>query len=519
MFHYVNGTIEALPEAPGKPTLNELLADGADTLWVSTGSKGLYRWKDKKWETLSALNGLPCDDVDSMIEDRSGSLWVDLACGFIRIPKSEIDQWESHRDYRPKYTFFGASDGARPGYSTFSPSTARSPSGQLWFVNDSALLMVDPDHLEHNPVPPPVQILEMSADRVTYPISGTVRLPALTRDISIAYAGLSLRLPKAVRFRYQLSSVDKDWQDVGGRRQAFYMNLRPGRYTFRVIACNNDGVWNMTGDQFTFVILPAFYQTAWFRALVFLGSLLLIWIIFRLRVRAATALVESRMGERLMERDRIARELHDTLLQGFQGLLLQLQTAIRRIPVSEPERGTALRALDRGDEILLEGRERVRDLRSHEGSSGPLVEMLEKVVDNLQTEALPVVDLTILGEPRTIQLFAAEEVSLFAREALSNAIRHSHGTHVQCELHFQAKNVSLIVQDNGNGIPLGTSTGAQKGHWGLQGMRERSAKLNAKMNIETGESGTRIQLLVPRGVAYARTRVNILTRLRTAFGF
>ena len=215
-----------------------------------------------------------------------------------------------------------------------------------------------------------------------------------------------------------------------------------------------------------------------------------------------------------MERDRIARELHDTLLQGFQGLLLQLQTTIRRIPVNVGEREAALSALNQGDEILMQGRDRVRDLRSREGNCGPLVEMLRQTVDQLRVPTGPELSFVVEGVSRDIQLFAAEELTLFAREALSNAVRHAHATSIRCELLFGRASLTLIIGDDGNGIPVEwlQPTG-KSGHWGLQGMRERADKLGATFKLGTSERGTRIELRVPARIAYFPSRSRVLRYL------
>ncbi len=375
--------------------------------------------------------------------------------------------------------------------------------------------MIDPSHLVTNNLPPPVYVEQVVADRRIYPIHKNIQLPALTHDISIDYTALSFTAPQAVRFKYRLSGVDHDWQDVEGRRQAFYMNLRPGRHEFQVIACNNDGVWNTVGDKVAFTILPAFYQTTWCRALALAAILLGIWGSIRMKVRSATAAVESRLGDRLVERDRIARELHDTLLQGFQGLLLHLQTALRGLPENEPARLPLLSALNRGDEILVEGRERVRDLRSHAASAGPLLQMLEKIVCQTEARNGPTLSLNVVGEPRDVPLLVAEETALFAREAISNAMLHSEGTWVKCEVRFLRASLCLSVQDNGTGISAELRDARSKaGHWGLIGMSERADKLNGKMKIDTGAMGTRIELAIPHRIAFAKPERASLHRLR-----
>jgi signal transduction histidine kinase len=235
-----------------------------------------------------------------------------------------------------------------------------------------------------------------------------------------------------------------------------------------VIACNNDGVWNTLGDRLTFVVPPAFYQTTWFLCLIIGLSVAAIWAIFRVRLQQATTALESQLGERLMQRDRIARELHDTLLQGFQALLLRLQTAINTIPTDAPAHQMMENALDRADAGLLEGRNHVKDLRSHETGKGNLIEPLETLVEELRELGGPNLQLTVIGEPRTLLFFAADETYLIAREALGNAMRHCLGSQVLCELRYEENQLLLISQDNGVGIGKeALASGGKSGHWGL----------------------------------------------------
>lgn len=303
---------------------------------------------------------------------------------------------------------------------------------------------------------------------------------------------------------YELFTPTSLWQDVGDRRQAFYMNLKPSQYSFNVIDCNNDGLWNMEGDRLSFVVPPAFYQTTWFLCLVIGLSVAAIWAIFRVRLQHATTALESQLGERLMECDRIARESHDTLLQEFQALLLRLQTAINTIPHDAPAHQMMENALDRADEVLLEGRNRVKDLRSHETGKGHLVEPFGKLIEELQELGAPNLRLTVVGEPRALQFFVADETYLIAREALGNAMRHSLGSEVLCELRYEENERLLISQANGVGISDETlASGGKSGHWGLLGMRERARKIGATLTIDSRPSGTRIELRVPSRSAFA----------------
>jgi hypothetical protein len=210
------------------------------------------------------------------------------------------------------------SDGVQPWRGHFNAS-ARTPDGRLWFANGSVVQMVDPDHMAGNPVVPPVHVEAIVADRKSYSVQEGLRLPPLTRDAEIDHTALSFVVPQKVVFRYMLEGHDATWQEPGTRRQAFYNDLRPGHYRFRVIARNNDGIWNEQGATLPFSLAPAWYQTPGFRFLSVLIGLGVAWSLYRLRLRRMAVSMGARFDERLAERTRMARELHDTFLQTVQG--------------------------------------------------------------------------------------------------------------------------------------------------------------------------------------------------------
>jgi hypothetical protein len=185
---------------------------------------------------------------------------------------------------------FDVFDGLRAGIATpFERSALKDRDGRLWFTNGSVVQMIDPAHMVRNLTPPAVHLEQIIADHKLYLPGGGVRLPARTRDVEIDYTALSFTVPQKVGFRYRLEGRDPDWQDAGTRRQAFYTNLSPGQYRFRVIARNNDGVWNETGASWAFSIAPTFYETLWFKTLMALAGISLIWLLYRLRLRQITA--------------------------------------------------------------------------------------------------------------------------------------------------------------------------------------------------------------------------------------
>ena len=256
------------------------------TVWVATRG-GLSRVKDGHITTLNSKNGLLCDAVYWIIEDNDHSTWLNQPCGLVRITHSEMEAWVNDPNRIVQTAVFDSSDGVRshssPGH--FGPKVTKSPDGRIWFSPLDGVSFFDPRHLAFNKLPPPVLIEQIIADRKTYAAASGLRLPPRVRDLEIDYTALSLVAPEKVRFRYKLEGLDRDWQDVGNRRQAFYTNLPARNYRFRVIAANNSGVWNDTGAALNFTIVPAYYQTTWFRALCVAAALALLWAAYLVRVR------------------------------------------------------------------------------------------------------------------------------------------------------------------------------------------------------------------------------------------
>jgi PAS domain S-box-containing protein len=250
---------------------------------ITASDQGLVTLRAGKVQRLGKENGLPCDGVNGFAVDDNKNLWLNTPCGFMEIAASDIQRWRIHPDTIVQARVFGTLDGARPGSVTFNPA-AKSPDGRLWFVNDVVLQMIDPSHLSGDGMVSPVYVEAVVADRKQYKPQEGLQLPPLTRDLQIGYTSPSFLIPQKVKFRYRLDGHDRDWQDAGTRREAFYTELGPGKYRFRVIACNNSGVWNEQGATLDFVIAPASYQTNWFRLSCVAIFIALLWALHRWRV-------------------------------------------------------------------------------------------------------------------------------------------------------------------------------------------------------------------------------------------
>jgi len=476
---------------------------------LASTSAGVIGWRDNKPRTLSNANGLPCNRTYSLIFDSQQTLWLYTPCGLLSIADGELRRWWQDPNAKIAVRTFDILDGAQPASTSFQPSAAMSPDGRLWFANSNVLQVIDPLRLSKNPIPPPVHIETVTADLKEYPIQRELRLPALTRELQIDYTALSFVVPQRVRFRYKLEGWESQWRDAGTRRQAFYTNLRPSSYRFHVMASNDDGLWNEAGAILDFSIAPAYYQTTWFLVFCAIALAGTLWSLYLLRLKRVTQEIQQRMGARLEERERIARELHDTLLQGFQGLMLRFQSVMKILPSSEPPYQMMTKVMDRADEVLLEGRQRVRNLREEGKSGTELPEVLASCGQELAQDRTALFNLVVMGTPQAVSPIVFTDVYRIAREALFNAFQHSQATKIEVELTYTDIQVCLRVRDDGAGIDSQTLNDGKTGHWGLSGMRERAQRIGAQLSIWSNPgAGTEVELTVPAKVAYPENRKN-----------
>ncbi|MBV9927476.1 MAG: hypothetical protein JOZ96_20825 [Acidobacteria bacterium] len=502
----------------GEGRVNHLRFDSEGALWAATNG-GLSRLKNGRVATLTGRNGLPCDTVHWSMEDDAHTLWLYTACGLVRVARPELDAWAAAVDMdkgatrRVRATVFDISDGVKALASAghLTPQVSKSSDGRLWFLPWDGASVFDPNHLSFNRLPPPVHVEQLIADRKSYDatseVSGRVQLPPLIRDLEINYTALSLAAPEKILFRYKLEGHDRDWQDVGNRRQAFYNDLPPGDYRFRVMACNNSGVWNEAGTFLDFSIAPAYYQTTLFRVSVVVLFLLAFGGLYQLRLRQVARQVRVRMEERLEERERIARDLHDTLLQSVQGLILMFRAGTKQMPAADPTRDAFVKTLNHADRILAEGRDRVRDLRAATPSAG-LPAAFQRVVDETPQGGDATFQTVVEGVVLELHPMVQEEAYCIGREAIINALTHSNGLHVEAEITYEPRQFRLRVRDDGRGIePKILEEGGRHDHWGLQGMSERAERIGAQLKVwSSPETGTEVELTVPGATAYQGAR-------------
>lgn len=476
---------------------------GSQELFVS-GSAGLARKRGTQLRHLDERRFPWITWVRTLQQTADGKTWLFSRTGVYQTATADLERaFDDPRAPLP-FTKFDALDGLastgqQGGFA--GRQSALGADGRLWFLNRQGAAFFDPAKLQPNGMPPPVTIRSLDSNGGTWRDPTDVTLPAGTRTVSIAYAGLSFTVPQRVQFLYRLQGVDDGWVDAGARRTASYTNLGPGRYSFRVIARNSDGVWNHRGATLTFEIAPTFVQSWPFKLICAAALLALMWAAYSLRLRTVAERIRMRMAERAEERERIARELHDTLLQSVQSLTLRFQIAADDLPEGTPARASLITAIDIADKVIAEGRDRVRELRQQQ--DGDLQQIICDLVARLEFGPTVTTAISSEGEARQLDPAALDEITRIAGEALFNMRRHAEASAVTVELHHGA-DLRLRFADNGRGIDAEIArAGGRAGHYGLLGMSERARRLRGRLIIRRQpDQGTEVLLTVPGAIAY-----------------
>jgi signal transduction histidine kinase/ligand-binding sensor domain-containing protein len=472
---------------------------------LGTTAFGLVAWRNGKTQILTSRNGLPCDGMIGATWDNQGALWLYTDCGLARIDKADVEKWWANSEAIVAPRVFDAFDGVESGTPDYNPA-AKSSDGKLWFANHSALQMIDPGHLVRNGMPPPVHVENLIADHKDFFPTQDLRLPPLLHDLEIDYTALSFVNPRQVRFRYKLEGRDPDWQDAGARRQAFYNDLQPGRYRFRVLACNNDGLWNEEGASLRFSIAPAWYQTMLFRVSCVTLALLLAWSFYRFRLRQNAESLSARFDERMAERTRLARDLHDTFLQTLQGSKLVAEDAMDKHSDPAYMRNSLEKLSGWLDRAAREGRAALNSLRTSPLEGNDLASSFQIALEECQGNGLDEGIVTVHGSATAMNPIIAQEIYLIGYEAVRNVLKHSRATRLEVHLTY-SHDFTLRVRDNGQGIDPKVAANGKEGHFGLQSMRERAGRIGGQLQLITSTgTGTTIELHVPGKTAFHRKR-------------
>lgn len=461
------------------------------TIWVAT-LHGLSRYDGDRFTTLTHANGLPGNRLMGVLGDQEGKLWMGTDFGFVRITPDEFDKAvRQPAPFRVAYRAIDAADGlegipTNRGY----PNAARHHDGRLWFVTSDGLTVIAPAALGHAPRPPPPRIERVFADdRAFSPMS--IRLPPRTVRLQVDYTALTLAAASRVRFRYMLEGNDADWIDAGGRRQAFYTNLPPGTYRFRVAASMADGEWIESAIPWDFAIQPAVYQTTWFYIACALAVVGASWSAWRYRlhqVRRQHALV-------MAERTRLAREIHDTLLQAMAGVALQLHGASVLGQSAPAVKELCERSRDSLERYIREARFAIWRLRSPELTGTNVDTALRKAADQICSGSKVNVQHRMSGTPYPCPPEIQDHLLRIGQEALRNAVRYANATNIGIDLQYDERQIVLRVEDDGCGFDADRSTPT---HWGLAGMREHAEIAGGCLRLTSVPGrGTVVEARVP----------------------
>jgi signal transduction histidine kinase/ligand-binding sensor domain-containing protein len=489
-----------------------------DHLWLA-GQGGIVLFRGGHFYKMECNDPNLLGRISGIVETESGDLWVNGFSGVTHIPRDVLTRWLQDPNSHVSGDHFDDLDGL-PGLSGERfpvPSIVEADDKHLWFATTKGVAWLDPASIRtiRNLVPPPVYIESVYSNGRRYSAVSKIILPKHSNSLEIDYAALSLAIPERVLFRYKLDGIDRDWQDPGSRRQAFYTNLPPGHFSFHVQACNNDGVWNLNGQSLAIDIAPAFYQTWYFAAALCIMSIgVLSWLV-KLRIGAVSRQLSERMGARLAERERIARELHDTFFQGVQGIFLRVNTGTRKLSKEDPVRTILEEALCQSDRVMLEGRDLVSNLRKEALDLDDLAGALA-AIGNEMKQIFPCEFLVVVnGLAKHLHPEVGEELYRLGKEALYNAFSHSKSRTIEMELNYERSQLRVCIRDNGAGItPEVLNAGNAAGHWGLPGMRERAQKIGGSINVwsQIG-AGTEVEVRVPAQIAYSVPKKNLLHRM------
>ena len=508
-----NGTVERkYPVNLSGESVADLILARADGSVLAGSTDGLFGLRNGKPQRMTKKNGLPCNWVFSFVQDNEKQWWLYTECGIVELSDTELQRWWANPEAVARTRIYDALDGARPLPPSFN-SAAYSSDGRVWFVTGAVVQMVDPSKLFAKVSPAANPYVEsLIVDRKEFQAGDDLKVSPHPRDLQIDYTSPTFLIPQRVKFRYRLDNYDREWHDAGTRRQAFYTDLPPGKYSFRVIASNSEGVWNDKPAQLDFYVAPAYYQTNWFRALCAAAVLALLWVAYWWRVRQLQHQFEMTLDARVGERTRIARELHDTLLQGAHGLLLRFQVVSQLLPGRPAEAKEKLDgAIEQTANFITEARDEVQGLRDstiQENDLAPAISTLGEELVTDSTNHRTSFRVAVEGESRNLHPILRDESYKIAAEALRNAFRHSEARQIEVEIRYDNEQFRLRVRDDGKGIdPAVLSRQGREGHYGLPGMRERATLMGAKLTVWSEvDAGTEVELRVPAGVAYATAR-------------
>lgn len=478
-----------------------------ETVWAA-GDVGIARLVRDRFIPLKGADGQAFRGTSGIVETPGGELWLNSVSGVYRIGKDELRRAAENPGYEVVSEHFDDRDGVRSQASQLrpGPSVRLGPDGTLWVAGQTSLSSIHPDHILRNRVAPEVSIRNVIAGTTTYTALSNLELPIHTRAVSIRYTAAMLTSPDRVAFRYRLTGSDGEWHNVGQRRTAYFTNLDPGTYRFEVTAANEDGVPASRPAFIDFSIRPAFYQTWWFTALSVLGLIVLCLVLLRVHLQRSTNKVRVLLNERQSERDRIARDLHDTLLQDFQGISLHLQAWTENPQVPDSVREQISRTASHAVTSLKYGRQIILLLRGETGKQISFIDAIEACASHSVVGTPTSFAMSVAGAPRPLTVAAQEEVLAIVRECVRNGVTHASATSVKVHVRYRRFSLVVTVADDGRGFASSDRLDqTSNDRWGLVGMLERARLIGARLTLTRArEGGTIARLKIPSWRAYAK---------------
>lgn len=488
------------PASPGGPqTIDAIFEDAAGTIWAG-GTAGLWRVHEGRVEQLGEREGLPAQRVKAITQSLDGDLWLAVDRGprhpgrraaLIRLNPSEFDRATAGDAPLEGYKIYDAVNGLAG--VPLGAAAARSSDGTLWFAFGGVLSVADPAQISHERTrAAPARISGVTVDDHPVRLDNATVLPPGTRKLQIDYSALRLTVPRQVRFRYRLDGFDRDWVDAGARRQAYYTNLAPGTYLFRVVANDNGGAGASPEAHLRFRVQPSFRQTAWFYALCGTALLVVTWG----AAQSRAWILNKQFAATYAERTRLSREIHDTMLQSLAGISLQVQAIARRCAPHALEQQAQLLTLRREvEEHVREARQAIMDLRSPMLQACGLAGALAQIGRRL---AAPPTQFEISADAISGATVAIEgELLRIGQEAIANAAHHAAAAHIHVDLRQDADTLRLRVTDDGHGFAVDALLAANSEHCGLAGMQERAARMGGRLTVTSSISGTVVEASVP----------------------
>ncbi|HLI84924.1 MAG TPA: two-component regulator propeller domain-containing protein [Bryobacteraceae bacterium] len=502
LWRVKNGQMRQFTTADGlsSDNIRSIREDRDGTLWIATFGGGLNEYRNGKFFSFAAKDGLLSDNISGVADDGQ-SLWLSTTRGVCRISKQQLQAFANHALSKLEPTNYGIDDGLRsaqcaPGYP-IPGGVRRTSDGRLWFPTSRGLAVIDPALRRFPPIAPTIHLLGATADGEPIDFSSAARLKPGTERLQFRYTAIHLSAPERVQYWLKLEGLDSDWVRVGARRVSDFNSLKHGKYRFMIRAVVPGGA--AAERSYAFEVLPAFYETIWFRLLALLALAGLGWALYHLRLRQE----RYRFALVLEERARLAREIHDTLAQGFVGIASQLDAVAMAMPDQE---GTpwevARQYLDLARKMarhsLTEARRAVMDLRASVLEGRDLATALNSGAQMWTAGSGVEVEVDVSGERKSLPPDMEQHLLRIAQEAVTNVLKHAGASKICLKLHMEAKKLFLRVADNGHGFEHPDAFSPQEGHFGLLGMRERAERLGGELHLAShpGE-GTEVEVTVP----------------------